>query len=116
MTILDDWKEEYELYSDEVTFRKPLCRIAHIILAYMIVIWADVNCREPIINCWSKTLDIIYKAVIDFLSLLDEIVLYGHRIVLTEEGQKFVDGFMRAFTDGLYTAASMGLFNDDDDE
>ena len=114
--MFDDWREEYEIYSEEVTFRKPLCRIAHIILTYMMVIWCDVNCRVPIINCWSKTLDVIYRAVIDFLSLLDEIVLYGHRVVLSEEDQKFVDGFVRAFTDGLYTAASMGLFNNDEED
>ena len=114
--MFEDWKEDYRFFSEGVVFRKPLCRAAHTIVAYMMIILADVNGREPIINCWSKILDWMYKVAIDFLSLLDEIILYGHHIVLSENDQKFVNGFVSAFEDAIYAAASMGLFNDDEED
>ena len=116
MRVIDEWKEEFELMNDDYTFKRPGCRLMHTILLWMMVIWCDVNGRSPLINCWNGVFDAMYKAVVDILSLLDDIVVFGHRVVLNEEGQKFVDGFMRAFTDGIYAAASMGLFSDNEED
>lgn len=115
--MFDEWKEDYELMmGDDYTFRRPGCHLMHKIIAYATIIWCDTNCRPPIINCYNRVLDWVYKGVVDFLGLLDEIVLFGHCVVLDDEGEKFVNGIVGAVQGAMVDAALMGLFNDDNDD